>query len=291
MALQLHLAEEAMIPVNKLGSGLLGVTSDLAYMRASIVNVIFFGDPQSSKDWVLIDTGLSTSVKDIIDAAADRFGEQSKPCAIILTHGHFDHTGAVEALVEYWDVPVYAHPLEFPYLTGEATYPPADPWAGGGAMSLLSPLFPRAPVMIRPSLRMLPDDRTLPGMPGWKWLHTPGHTPGHVSLWREHDRMLLAGDAVITTGQESVYEVVVQEPEMHGPPRYFTPNWVDAERSVKLLSALSPETIIAGHGRPAEGELMRARLSELARNFKSIAIPEGRRPDHNRGGRGGHDQG
>ena len=49
----------------------------------------------------------------------ERFGENNKPKAIVLTHGHFDHVGAVVDLVRKWDVPVYAHEAELPYLTAE----------------------------------------------------------------------------------------------------------------------------------------------------------------------------
>ena len=72
----------------------------------------------------------------------------ARPQAIILTHGHFDHTGAVEELLKNWDVPVYAHPREMPYLTGQIKYPPPDPGVGGGLMSFISPLYPRGPVDI-----------------------------------------------------------------------------------------------------------------------------------------------
>jgi glyoxylase-like metal-dependent hydrolase (beta-lactamase superfamily II) len=70
-------------------------------------------------------------------------------------------------------------------------------------MARLSPLYPRGPVNVSGRLRALPADGSVPGMPGWRWVHTPGHTPGHVSLWRESDRTILAGDAFITTRQES----------------------------------------------------------------------------------------
>ena len=46
--------------------------------------------------------------------------------AIVMTHGHFDHVGALEDLAEEWDTPVDAHPLEHPYLDGKASYPPGD---------------------------------------------------------------------------------------------------------------------------------------------------------------------
>lgn len=78
-------------------------------------------------------------------------------------------------------------------------------------MALLSPLFPCGPVDLGDRLNALPDDGSVPGMPDWQWLHTPGHAPGHISLWRKTDRSLIVGDAFITTGQESAYEVATQQ--------------------------------------------------------------------------------
>lgn len=116
-------------------------------------------------------------------------------------------------------------------------------------------------------------------MPGWKWIHTPGHTPGHISLWRERDRTLIAGDAFITTGQESVYKVMMQKPEMHGPPMYYTQNWEDSEVSLQRLAALDPELAVTGHGHAMQGEEMRRALRSLARNFREVAVPHGREYD------------
>jgi len=276
MTIQLTLDEGDAAPVKEGGSETLAFAPDLSYRRMSIVNVIFYGDPSKGKDWVLIDTGLPTSKNAIVEAAEHRFGRETRPAAIVMTHGHFDHAGSLEALARHWDVPVYAHPLEFPYLDGRASYPPADPFVGGGAMALLSPFFPRSPVNVSSWLKTLPPDQSVPDMPGWQWVHTPGHAPGHISLWRESDRTLIAGDAIVTTGQESVYEVIVQQLEMHGPPRYLTPDWQNAGQSVAVLAALEPELIITGHGRPVCGANVRSRLHELADRFTSIAVPEGR---------------
>ncbi len=157
---------------------------DLAYLRTMIVNVYFYGAPHAAdREWVLIDTGVPHAHQ-IRHAAAQRFGEQSRPAAIILTHGHFDHIGSVRDLMDEWDVPVYAHPLEMAYLTGKRAYPPPDPFVGG-LMSLTAPLFPRGPIDLTPRIRELPADGSVPGMSGWRWIHTPGHTEGHTSLWRE----------------------------------------------------------------------------------------------------------
>ena len=250
------------------------VLEDLAYQRLLIVNVAYGGVLGAADgEWVLIDAGVPGSAGAIRRAVAHRFGERSRPAAIVLTHGHFDHVGALETLVETWDVPVYAHELELPYLDGSAAYPPPDPTVGGGMMSVMSGLYPRGPVNVARWLRSLAPDGTVPVMRGWRWLHTPGHTPGHVSFWRESDRTLIAGDAFITTRQESAYAVAVQKAEMHGPPMYYTQDWEAARQSVERLAALEPQLAVCGHGHAMRGPEMREALHVLARDFASIAVP------------------
>lgn len=251
------------------------VAHDLAYKRLMIVNVAFYGPAGAPPGgWSLIDAGVMGTKGRILAAMDERYGPDSRPAAIILTHGHFDHIGALEGLAELWDVPIYAHELEIPYLNGSAAYPPPDPSVGGGLMSLLSPLYPRDPIDVSRWLRPLPADGSVPTMPGWQWIHTPGHTPGHVSFWREADRTLIAGDAFITTTQESAYAVAVQSMELHGPPMYYTQDWEKSRMSVERLAALEPETVITGHGRAMQGAEMRAALHRLAREFNRVAVPE-----------------
>ena len=140
-------------------------------------------------------------------------------------------------------------------------------------MPLLAPLFPRGPIDVSRWLERLPGDGSVPHMPGWRWIHTPGHTPGHISLWRERDRTILAGDAFITTNQESAYAVAVQAEEMHGPPKYFTSDWTAAKSSVQRLTALEPDVVITGHGRAMRGPKMLAALQKLASDFDRMAVP------------------
>ncbi|HEY1953705.1 MAG TPA: MBL fold metallo-hydrolase [Gemmatimonadaceae bacterium] len=251
------------------------VAPDLGYERLAIVNVVYYGAPGSGSDkWVLIDAGLVGTAGMIGRATARRFGEDSRPAAIVMTHGHFDHVGALEELAEKWDVPVYAHEMELPYLDGRLSYPPPDPTVGGGMLAAMSTFYPRGPINIGSRLMTLPADGSVPGMPGWRWIPTPGHSPGHVSLWRESDRTIIAGDAFVTTRQESIYAAARQEPEMHGPPMYYTPDWESAKESVKQLAALEPELAVTGHGRAMKGAHMRSALHSLADNFDAIAVPE-----------------
>lgn len=236
------------------------------------VNVYIIQDTEAT-GWVMVDAGLKSSGKKIKFFTEQMFGNGSKPRAIIMTHGHFDHRGSLLELAEDWGVPVYCHHLERPYLTGESSYPPADPSVGGGAMSLLSFAYPKGPINVSEHLRELPVDGIIDELEDWRWIHTPGHTPGHISLFREKDGVLVAGDAFVTTRQESALAVATQKKVVCGPPKYFTPDWGAAARSVKELAMLEPNVISAGHGQALYGDHARKELHKLAREFWKIGIP------------------
>jgi glyoxylase-like metal-dependent hydrolase (beta-lactamase superfamily II) len=222
----------------------------------------------------LVDTGLKSSAVRIKKMAASLFGPDSKPTAIILTHGHFDHTGSLIRLADEWDVPVYAHYLEIPYLTGRSSYPPADPSVGGGLMSSVSWLYPKKPINIENRLHILPPDDSVPGLPDWQYFYTPGHAPGHISLYRRHDKVLIAGDAFVTTNQESVLSVMAQAKKLSGPPKYFTYDWEAAGNSVRKLADLGPITVATGHGKPMKGPEMQIALNNLAMHFDELGLPK-----------------
>lgn len=242
-------------------------------MKDLFVNIYFIHNPVDKK-WVLVDTGIKRSYAKILELADDLFWPDSKPAAIVLTHGHFDHTGSVAQLAKEWEVPVYAHTMELPYLTGLSPYPPPDPWAGGGLMTYLSPLFPAGPIDITEHIKALPEDGSIPGLPEWRYIYTPGHSPGHISLFRKRDKVLIAGDAFVTTQQESAICSMMQTKKLSGPPRYFTCDWQKAAGSVKTLAKLEPETVATGHGQIMKGEEMRKMLYKLADQFQELAVPK-----------------
>lgn len=236
------------------------------------VNMYIVQNPET-KEWVLIDTGLKSSAAKIKKVVAKLFGEDSKPAAILLTHGHFDHVGSLKKLAEEWDVNIYCHYLELPYLSGRSSYPPADPKVGGGLMAKFSALYPKSPIDVESRLHILPPDGSVPFLPGWRYINTPGHAPGHVSYFRERDKVLIAGDAFVTTKQESVMSVMLQIKKISGPPKYFTYDWETAGVSVKNLAALNPRVVATGHGRPMSGPDMQIALNNLAAHFDKMAIP------------------
>lgn len=222
------------------------LAADLAWLRTSISNVYFAG---SRDNWVLIDAGVVGYTNLIVQAAAARFGEGSKPNGILLTHGHYDHTGCALDLARLWNVPVFAHALEFPYLQGKSVYPQKDPTVGG-AMGFLSRFFPNRTVNIGEVLRELPASGEVPGLNDWVSIHTPGHAPGQVCFWRERDRVLLAGDAVATANLDSWRGIVSQKKQISRPPSPFTYDWAKAQASARQIAALKPLILACGHGVP-----------------------------------------
>lgn len=264
-------------PTNPSLSSPYDVTDDVAGLKTLFVNLFFIGTPGAGNPWVLVDAGLPGYAGQIKKKAEALFGPGAKPQAIVLTHGHFDHTGALKSLLKEWDVPVYTHPLELPYLTGKSSYPPPDPAIGGGFMSYSSFIFPIGPDDFGDRVRAIPADGTIPELPGWRAIHTPGHAPGHISLFRDDDRTLIAGDAFVTTNQNSAISVATQKEEFHGPPAYFTCDWTAARQSVQTLADLNPLAVGTGHGVSVRGYELQIKLNHLADNFDKQSIPsEGR---------------
>ena len=144
-------------------------------LRDLFANLYYLQVPGSTSNWVLLDAGLPGSGHKLRRTAAQLFGPANPPAAILLTHGHFDHVGALPDLLAAWpEVPIYAHPLELPYLTGRSSYPPPDSTVGGGAMSALSFLYPKKPLELGRRVQPLPADNSVPHLPGWRWLALAG---------------------------------------------------------------------------------------------------------------------
>ncbi|WP_339282665.1 MBL fold metallo-hydrolase [Paenibacillus sp. FSL R5-0486] len=262
------------VPVTSVGNGVgIEILPDLFCYTIQIVNICLVGKPESD-EFVLVDAGMPKSANEIISVIEERFGVNSRPKAVILTHGHFDHVGGVIELVKHWEVPVYAHPLELPFLTGVKNYPEPDPTVEGGLVAKMSPSFPIEPINLGSHVQTLPPDGTVPHMPGFRWIHTPGHSPGHISLYRESDGTLIAGDAFATVKQEYMYKVFNQELEISGPPRYLTTDWEAAKQSVVKLESLKPLVAVTGHGLPMSGELLTTSLKKLLNEFDQIAVPD-----------------
>lgn len=240
------------------------IALDVFRLKVSIANVYFIGPPEGP--WTLVDTGLPGHAEQIRDAAESLYGAMP-PAAILLTHGHMDHVGSALDLANYWDVSIFAHPLELPYLTGRSKYPPLDPTVGG-FMAMIGRFISVAAQDLSGRVRALESGHEAPGLEGWEWHHTPGHSPGHVAFFRRRDGTLLAGDALTTMNLDSFFASAFEVPRVCGPPAPATPDWQGARESVELLAELRPLTIACGHGVPMSGGKAVMQLAELATNFR-----------------------
>jgi glyoxylase-like metal-dependent hydrolase (beta-lactamase superfamily II) len=229
---------------------------------------VYFVETGTPGEWVLLDTGLPGSHREIQAAAAELFGPGAKPQAILLTHGHLDHMGSAKELAQQWGVPVVAHPLELPYLTGRALYPPADPTVGG-SLAFMSRFFPTQLPNLEGLVEALPlDDEHPPHLVQWRWLHVPGHAPGQIALFRLADRTLLGADAFATTNHESVPAVLLGLPEISVAGAPFNYDWAQCRRSVETLADLEPRAIGCGHGPIITGPEATAGLRRLADHYQ-----------------------
>lgn len=132
------------------------------------VNCTLLTRPDNSL-WI-VDPGAEA---ERILAAARELG--ATPSAILLTHAHFDHIGAIADLQRvYPELPVYLHPADVPAL--------------GDPRNQMPPEYPLAPVP-----KNIRDCRELAGV---KVIETPGHTPGGVCYLFEEMKLLLSGDTL-----------------------------------------------------------------------------------------------
>ena len=253
--------------------------------RNVFVNLYYVGPAEqqaAGAPWVLVDAGLPASARHIRHHAAALFGADNPPRAILLTHGHFDHVSALPDLLEAWPgVQVYAHPLELPYLTGRSSYPAPDPTVGGGGMSALSFLYPKKPLDLGRRVAPLPMDGSVPFLPEWRWVHTPGHTPGHVFVLpgarphaagrrRFHDGQGRIGGRYLDLSSRKYTTHRPTSPPTGKRPAPRWSGWPNWRRK------WPPR----GHGIAMRGDELRRQLRELAAHFRAQVPAQGRYVGH-----------
>ena len=155
--------------------------------------------------------------------------------AHVVTHAHPDHQGATHAVCERRGAPLWAGERDADALEDGriAERQPDHP------MNRLSEwAFPGPP---HPVARRLQEGDAVAG---FAVLDTPGHSAGHISLWRESDRTLLLGD--VAFGCNPLTGV----PGLHEPPDFFTPDPPRNRESLRRLGELGPALVLFGHGPP-----------------------------------------
>jgi glyoxylase-like metal-dependent hydrolase (beta-lactamase superfamily II) len=222
--------------------------------------------------WFLVDAGWGSDGPRIRAAALALLGSDTIPAAILLTHAHPDHAGAARELAEAWRCPVYVHPAELPLATGDfaamASHAgPLDHWLILPVMRLIGRRR-REAALSRSSLdgvvRPLGPGGVIRGMEGWAWVHTPGHTPGHVAYVRPRDRVVLAGDAILTLEVNEWAGILRQRQGLSGPPWYTTWDRRAASASIRAIAEIEPSVLATGHGLPLIGPATAAAVHAFA---------------------------
>jgi len=113
-------------------------------------------------------------------------------------------------------------------------------------------------------VRALDQGAGVPGLPDWRCIPVPGHTPGHVAFFRSADRVLITGDAVLTVNLNSLGDLLARRHRVSGPPYISTWNWQAATESIAALATLRPTILAPGHGRPMTGPATAEHLACVA---------------------------
>lgn len=181
---------------------------------------------------MLIDSGMPGSVRRIIDYVDKINRKPSEITTIVLTHCHVDHTGSAQQLKELTKAKVAVHQEDAQFVSGEKAQP-----SPRGALGILfkafSPFFKPRPV--RPDIILDDGDRVGKLIV----VHTPGHTPGSISLYDSERKLIFVGDTMrYANGKIS------------GPPKRFTLDMNRGVQSIAKISQLEFETMLSGHGDP-----------------------------------------
>lgn len=210
------------------------VISQVYQITSRHTNIILIAE----EELTLIDTGVRGSFSRITKFIRSLGRSVEEITLIILTHNHLDHTGGLAELRKFTTAKVAIHKADISDgINSQSSYP--------GVMHKLlripslSPLRPFVCVNSNEVDIQLEGGEILSPLGGLKVIHTPGHTPGSISLFSPQRKLLIVGDA-LRTWHETI----------RLPPKLVSVDLIQAIDSVKHIAQLDFDIICFGHGKP-----------------------------------------
>jgi hydroxyacylglutathione hydrolase len=186
---------------------------------ASAVNVYLVND-------VLIDAGTRWAKGRILSEL-----RRHRIRMVALTHCHPDHQGVAAHLCKQRKVPLACHEADVAAMEGRRPMLPDNMIMRVGHRLLSGPAHPVERVL-----------REGDEVAGFRVIHTPGHTPGHVIFFRDSDRVAIAGDLLAN------FNFLKWRPELTEPLWFFSHDPALNRRSLRKLIELQPRVVCFGHG-------------------------------------------
>lgn len=218
---------------------------------------------------ILVDTGYPGQLplfREAMEKAGVPFDKLSK---VVITHQDLDHIGSLPAMLNESSrkIEVLAHEAELPYIQGEKRLLKVTPEAIAQALASLPKEVPpewrsafKATLENPPKAKVdttVADGEKLPYCGGITIIGTPGHTPGHISLYHHPSKTLISGDAM-----------TVADGQLLGPAPQHTFDMNLAIRSLKKLAQYDIETVVCYHGGLYKGNA-NERIAELANGLQT----------------------
>ena len=244
------------------------IAVDVHVLTVRGANVYLVGSDQS---WALIDTGWPGAAPSIRAAAGTLFGPDERPAALLLTHAHPDHVGSAVELARSWALPVHVPAGDLPLLAADVLDNPEVLSPIDRLIAALTCALPRSlrermsSAELRAVVCPLPQPPGgVPGLPGWRCLAAPGHSPGHVVFFRPDDRVAIVGDVVLTS---ALWGLVPNWQRISRPPWIASWDWRRSKDAVAMLARLEPNVLASGHGAPLSGPSVARQLYAFSARF------------------------
>jgi glyoxylase-like metal-dependent hydrolase (beta-lactamase superfamily II) len=219
---------------------------------AGFLNLTLILDEQNGN--TLVDAGLPGQAEAIGAALVEAGIGVRDLRRIIFTHQDLDHVGSGADLVRQSGARVLVHPADAPHIDGSLRLLKPSPEMLEQRPQMREALERLEPVGIDEHLE---DGDRLDLAGGTRVIFTPGHTPGHLCLYLERSKVLVAGDALTAEGGH-----------LNGPNPSMTLEMRPAMQSIRRLADLEIDTIVCYHGgvvgEDANGQLRRV-IQELSR--------------------------